>query len=69
MRRFHADQPSGIAVQELEVLVRTAIFKSANLLVGWLLQQAADRIDAAYQPKVGQQYKGRVSLQVNGMFG
>jgi hypothetical protein len=69
MRRFGAGQPTGIAVQELEVLVRTAVFKSANAMVGWLLQQAADRIDAAYQPKAGQQYKGRVSLQVEGMFG
>jgi hypothetical protein len=53
----------------LEVLVRTAIFKSANALVGWLLQETADRVDAAYQPKPGQQYKGRVSTQVDGMFG
>jgi hypothetical protein len=53
----------------LEVLVRTAIFKSANALVGWMLQEAADRIDAAYQPKPGQQYKGRVSTRVEGMFG
>jgi hypothetical protein len=41
-------------VQELEVLVRTAIFKPANALVGHLLQSAADRIDAAYQPQRGQ---------------
>jgi len=53
----------------LEILVRTAIFKPANELVGWLLQEAADRIDAAYQPKLGQQYKGRVSTRVEGMFG
>jgi len=51
------------------VLIRTAVFKSANQLVGWLLQQAADRIDATYQPKAGQQYKGRVSMQIDGMFG
>jgi len=69
MGRFLADQPTGIAVQELEMLVRTAVFKSANLLVGWLLQQAADRIDAADQPKAGQQYKGRASTQIDGMFG
>jgi hypothetical protein len=53
----------------LEVLVRTAIFRSASALVGWLLQEAADRIDAAYQPGPGQQYKGRVNLRVEGMFG
>ncbi len=56
-------------MQQLEVLVRTAIFKPANLLVGVLLQAAADRIDAAYQPKPGQQRKGRASLTVNGIFG
>lgn len=69
MSRFQAGQPTGIAVQELEVLVRTAVFKSANAIVGWLLQQAADQIDAAYQPRAGQQYKGRVRTQNHGMFG
>ena len=58
-----------MAVQQLEVLVRTAIFKPANTLVAVLLQAAADRIDAAYQPKPGQQRKGRASLTVNGIFG
>ncbi len=69
MTRFQAGEPNGVAVQQLEVLVRTAIFKPANTLVGVLLQAAADRIDAAYQPKPGQQRKGRESLRVNGMFG
>jgi hypothetical protein len=69
MERFQAGEPTGVAVQQLEVLVRTAVFKSANALVGFLLQGAADRMDAAYQPKPGQQHKGRVSLQVEGLFG
>jgi hypothetical protein len=69
MTRFQAGEPNGVAVQQLEVLVRTAIFKPANALVGFLLQAAADRIDAAYQPKPGQQRKGRESLQVDGIFG
>ena len=69
MARFQAGEPNGVAVQQLEVLVRTAIFKPANALVGFLLQAAADRIDAAYQPKPGQQRKGRESLQVDGIFG
>ena len=56
-------------MQQLEVLVRTAIFKPANALVGVLLQAAADRIDAGYQPTPGQHYKGRVSLTVAGLFG
>ena len=62
MARFEAAEPNGVAVQQLEVLVRTAIYKPANALVGFLLQGAADRIDAAYQPKPGQHYKGRASL-------
>lgn len=56
-------------MQQLELLVRAAIFKPANVLVGVLLQTAADRIDAAYQPKPGQQRKGRARLTVNGIFG
>ena len=54
---------------ELEVLVRAAIFKPANELEGLLLQQAADRINAAYLPKPGEQAKGREALVVQGMFG
>lgn len=61
--------PTGALVQELEVLVRTAIFRPANALVGHLLQSAADRIDAAYQPQPGQVYKGREACQVQGLFG
>ena len=67
--RFQADEPNGVAVQQLEVLVRTAVFKSANLLVGWLLQRAAEQIDDAYQPKPGQHFKGQISTQIEGMFG
>ena len=51
------------------MLVRTAIFKPANALVGHLLQAAADRIDAAYQARPGQEYKGRVTVQVQCLFG
>src|SRR5512137_331761 len=69
MVRFGEQEPNGLAVQQLEVLVRTAIFKPANDLVGFLLQAAADRIDAAYQPRPGQQHKGRQPLQVQGLFG
>lgn len=69
MARFQAAEPNGVAVQQLEVLVRTAVFQSANQLVAYLLQQAADRIDAAYQPKPGWQRKGRVPLDVHCIFG
>ena len=52
MAHFAAQAPTGTLLQELEVLVRTAIFKPANALVGYLLQAAADRIDAAYQAEL-----------------
>jgi hypothetical protein len=69
MARFAAQVPNGLAVQQLEGLIRTAIFKPANALVGLLLQQAADQIDAVYQPKPGQARKGRERIQVQGIFG
>ena len=69
MARFQAQETTGVAVQQLEVLVRAVLFKTASALVGFLLQEAADRMDAAYQPKPGQQYKGRFSVQVDGIFG
>lgn len=69
MARFQAATPSGESVLQLEVLVRTALFKSANQIVGYLLQAAADKIDAAYQPKPGWQRKGRQAVSVAGIFG
>jgi hypothetical protein len=69
MAQFQGQAPQGQLVQELELLVRAALFKSASALVGMLLQQAADRCDAAYQPKPGQQRKGRQTLQVQCLFG
>jgi hypothetical protein len=66
---FQGQVPSGRLVQELELLVRTAVFQSASALVGVLLQQAATRSDAAYQPRPGEQHKGRPTLQVQCLFG
>lgn len=69
MAQFGADDPHGLAVQQLEVMVRTAVFKPANALVGLLLQTAADRVDGAYQPHLGEVRKGRAGLKVQGLFG
>jgi hypothetical protein len=69
MARFQASQPSGLSVQQVELLIRTAVFKPANALLAFLLQDAANRVDAAYQPKPGQQGKGRQPLTVQGIFG
>jgi hypothetical protein len=53
----------------LETLVRTAVFKSANEVVAFLFQQAADRIDAAYQPRPGEARKSRETIAAQGIFG
>lgn len=45
------------------------MFQSVNELVGWMLQQAVERIDQDYQAKPGELYKGRDLLKVQGMFG
>jgi len=67
--RFESEELHGDSVAQLEILGRTAVFKSANALVGWLLQKAADRADARYQPKAGQTRKGRETIGVQGIFG
>lgn len=69
MARFQAQAPHGVAVQELEVLLRTAVFKSANQVVGYLLQRAAERIDTDYQPAPGYHYKGRATIRLDCIFG
>jgi hypothetical protein len=69
MTQFAAGPVGGESVQQFEVLLRTALFKPASELFGFLLQQAADRVDAAYHPKPGQVRKGRESVQVQGLFG
>ena len=69
MARFAAAVPTGSAVQQLEVLIRTAIFKPAAALVGVLLQAAAERIDSSYQPKSSEERKGSACLQVQCLFG
>jgi hypothetical protein len=69
LRQFAAEPLNGTAVQRLEVLLRTALFAPANALLEALLQEAVDRLDAAYQPKPGQIRKGRGVLQVQGIFG
>lgn len=61
--------PDGLATQQLEFLLRTALFQPASQLVGELLQAAAERVDAAYQPKPGQVRKGRETIRVQGIFG
>jgi len=69
MTQFQESQLNGGAVEQMELLLRTALFKPAAALVGQLLQEAADRIDAAFQPKPGQRRKSRESIKVHCIFG
>lgn len=69
MQVFATQAPEGVAVQQVEFLLRAALFKQGCAIMGLLLQQAADRIDAQYQAKPGERHKGRVPIQVQGIFG
>lgn len=61
--------PDGNRVAELENLLRAALFKPANELVGHLLQQAVDRVEASCGLAPGEHWKGRDALTVQGLFG
>ena len=52
-----------------EVALRTAVFRQTNELLGWVLQQAVDSLDMAYQARPGEVFKGRERRQVEGLFG
>lgn len=71
MTRWLATDPGQLAVEELdlEMLLRAAVFKTTNQLMGYLFQQLADRIDAAYQPQPGYGRKGRVERTIDCIFG
>lgn len=71
MARFLAADPGQLAVEELdfEILLRAAVFKSTNQMLGHLFQKLADRIDAAYQPQPGYLRKTRAELRVECIFG
>jgi hypothetical protein len=69
IRRLGRESVNGASAQQWELLVRVAVFKTATEVVAFLFQQAADRIDAVYQPKPGEHYKGRARLQTQGIFG
>jgi len=69
MAQFLSQPATGQSVLQVEGLIRTAIFKQAADIVGYLLQAAADRIDANYRPARGQTRKGRESLTVQCLFG
>ncbi len=56
-------------VATFEVALRAAVFRQTNELLGWVLQQAVDGLDMAYQARPGEVFKGRMRRQVDGLFG
>jgi hypothetical protein len=62
-------EAAAVDAQQLEVLLRLAIFKPTNEIVGHLFQARADRIDAQYQPRPGLHRKGREQITVQCIFG
>ena len=69
INRFTSQPAHGVAVQQLELLLREALRKPANELIGVLLQNAASQIDQNYQPKPGECWKGTFPIEVHGVFG
>lgn len=69
MDQFLGDAATGLSVLHLERLLRTVLFRKGAEVVGYLLQAAADQIDAAYTPDAGETRKGRVAIQGEGIFG
>jgi len=69
MDHFLAQPVTGTLVQQMEGLIRAALFRQGANIVGYLLQVAADRIDAAYQSKAGETRKGRETITVQCLFG
>ena len=67
--RFTGQNTNGVAVQQLELLLREALRKPANELIGVLLQNAASQIDQNFQPKPGECWKGTFPIEVHGIFG
>jgi len=69
MDQFLAKAATGPAVLQIEGLIRTALFHQGTAIVGYLLQAAADQIDAAYTPGPGETFKGREAIQGQCLFG
>jgi len=69
MDQFLAKAATGLSVLHIEGLIRTALFRQGADIVGYLLQAAADQIDATYPPGPGEAFKGREAIQCQGLFG
>lgn len=50
-------------------MIRAALFHTGSQVVGYLFQETADRVDAAYRPWRGEHLKGKVPIRVRCLFG
>ena len=69
MDQFLANAATGPAVLNLEGLIRTVLFRKGAEVMGYLLQAAADQIDATYRPYAGETRKGRETIRGESLFG
>lgn len=69
MDHFLSQPTTAESLLPLEGLIRAALFRQGAEVVGYLLQAAADRIDAAYQPRPKEARKGRETITVQCLFG
>lgn len=67
IRRFLTASKPDVAT--LERTLRAAVFQQSNQVLEWVLQQAVDGLDMAYQPRPDEVWKGRMKRQVDGLFG
>ena len=65
MDQFLSQPVTGQSVLEIEGLIRTALVPKGADIVGYLLQTAADQIDAAYQPQAGENVQRARSHRVS----
>jgi len=66
---FVAQPPTGRTTRQLELDLRAAAFQLLGPIVAAALQAAIDRVEADYQPKKFEQWKGWAALEVRSLFG
>lgn len=69
IKRLETREDSGEKFRDFEFAFRAALLSAGLPLAAHFFQEAAGRIDAAYQPRPGQQRKERVRRQVQCLFG
>ncbi len=69
MDKVLSSEADGIKMGDFELLLRTAVFKQASHIWGYLMQKVTDKLDDNYQPPPGFVRKGKDSIQVSCIFG